>query len=180
MSEQTADDDAGRTERRVSLSPFAYKVVFYLVLLLWGGYLYLQTLDWTSNDRQFAVLVLAILFGVGILKIGQLVADQYGLVEFESSDGMMSAVDTDDGEEIPPAAQEKFEVVMISSIVITAVAVYYLGFLNVLPWTVLALTYYLTRDLVRSTITAVVFFISIFVLFRLILGIRIFPGILFL
>jgi Ni,Fe-hydrogenase I cytochrome b subunit len=91
---------------------------------------------------------------------------------------MMSGIE-DEGTDILPADQEKFEWIMSASIVLTAVAVYYLGFLYVLPVATLALTYYLTRNTVRSVLVTILFTVGFLLLFEVVLGTRIFEGIWF-
>jgi hypothetical protein len=174
----TGDETAGRTERYLSLSPVVFKLLFYLGVVVWAGYLFLASREYTPADKQFPTIVLAVLFVTTGLKIVQLLLYHYGVLEQSSGGGMMSGIE-DEGTDILPADQEKFEWIMSASIVLTAVAVYYLGFLYVLPVATLALTYYLTRNTVRSVLVTILFTVGFLLLFEVVLGTRIFEGIWF-
>lgn len=187
MSQETVSREEGGVEE--GLFPIDgkwFKVSFYVFLLLWLGYLLVET----QSYREFEDLLFPYIIGipVGLLILLQLFIVQYpDLVDRITPERRGAPAEGGElqqrfetvaasGQGRPKAEKERYELVMMAWVIVLPFMMYYVG----MGWTLLlyvfSFTWYFVRDVrLAATVTAVVT-VFVYVLFIHFLGMIIWTG----
>lgn len=177
----TADEEPGLFD----VDPVWFKIGFYLFLLLWLGYILVETTRYTRFEDTFFPYIIGV--PIVILVLLQLVVIRYpevvdrfkpdqqplGANEGELQQRIAEATDISSR---PKDEKERYELVMLGWVIVLPFMMFYLG----LGWTlflyVFAFTWYFVRDLKLAILVTVIVVVFVQVLFLQFLDMIVLPG----
>lgn len=182
----SSEDETAAEQGLFDVDPRWFKIGFYLFLLLWLGYILLETLSYRAFEDLFFPYIVGI--PVALLILLQLFIVQYpDTVEritperrgaTAGDDELQERFDTatEAGGNRTKSEKERYELVMMAWVVVLPFMMYFIG----MGWTlivyVFAFTWYFVRDLKLATLITVVVTAFVYVLFIHFLGMIIWTG----
>lgn len=187
MSRDGTGDDASAVERGLfPIHPQWFKIGFYVFLLLWLGYLLVETLSYSRFEDLFfpyivgapvALLILLQLFVIRFpAAVERLTPERRGATGEGGELQQRFETATESTERRSKEEKERYELVMISWVVLLPFMMYLVG----MGWTLLlyvfSFTWYFVRDARLAALVTAVVTVFVYVLFIHFLGMIIWTG----
>jgi len=189
-----ADDNADSTTEpdTGSILPLSYRtlaILAYLGLLIWLGYLLIETRTWRWEDRLFPRMVgtFALLLGIVLLGREILPATTLERLQTHYVRATSSGRSTELAEKFRVAQQvgvnrsQRDQEIVAMAMIIVCISlpafIYLFGFLLVIPVFLFAFDYAIARRLRRAALIAISMSMVLYVLFVVLLGAHLWEGI---
>lgn len=171
---------SGTDQSDAGVLPGWLETAFFLLLIGWFGYLIVEALGWRANLEStgfpFAGTVAGVALAVGYLLMRRLELADLPLVVSDESEGFAELTPDSEGPVRPVEERRTTALSMVMWVTALPLLIFVFGFTWSFPVFIFAFLYYFKRDLTRAVLVSVVLSATIYVLFRMVLRVRWYGG----